>query len=123
MPEIYTQIGIGGLFALGIIKMVLDFLNNRKDDPENPEGRISGEMRRSRDREIKDILDISEDLKRRVSRLNEQHDNPDNTGFGTVGFSTLIETNTQAMKELSHYIIWLGKQQGAGDPPPRLSGG
>ena len=40
MPEIYTQIGIGGLFALGIIKMVLDFLNNRKDDPENPEGKL-----------------------------------------------------------------------------------
>ena len=56
-----------------------------------------------------------------IKRLVHMHENPETTGFGTVGMRELIADNTRAMRDLSHYIQWLSKQMGHGEPSPRLS--
>ena len=56
-----------------------------------------------------------------TKRLVQMHEHPETTGFGTVGMRELIADNTRAMRDLAHYIEWLSKQMGHGEPPPRLS--
>ncbi len=60
------------------------------------------------------------DLDRKLSRLLEMHEHPENTGFGTVGFKDVIEDNTRALKALTHYIRYLEVQRTGVEPPPPL---
>ena len=118
MNDILLQLGVGGIFGILTIKLVLDYLKSKEIKEVNNPTTLG--MRKLRDLEILKLIGLSEDMQRRIIKLNEQHDNPEQTGFGTVGFKDLITSNTQAMQELTHYIIWLGKQNGHGEPPPSL---
>lgn len=53
-------------------------------------------------------------------RLVLMHEQPDEYGFGTYKTNKIIEANTRAMHELTHYIKWLGKEQTGKEPPPPL---
>ena len=54
-----------------------------------------------------------------IRRLVYQHDNPEKTGFGTVGFKDVIDNNTETMRELIHYVKWAYRQRNGGtDAPP-----
>ena len=57
-------------------------------------------------------------IKDDMAKLLYMHENPENTGFGTVGFTHVIEENTKAIKALTHYVVWLAKQTGSTPPPP-----
>jgi hypothetical protein len=46
------------------------------------------------------------------------HENPENTGFGTGGLRHVIEENSRAIRELSHFVQWSTKVQTKLDPPP-----
>ena len=52
------------------------------------------------------------------AHLIHMHENPENTGFGTIGFKTVIQENTRAIRELSHYMKWQVKSHSGADPPP-----
>ena len=57
-----------------------------------------------------------------MARLLDMHENPENTGFGTVGIAQVIEENTKAIQALTHYVVWLAKQSGSTPPPPLEKG-
>lgn len=52
--------------------------------------------------------------------LLDMHKHPEETGFGTVGFRGVIEDNSRAIRELSHYISWSVKTQTGKEPPPYM---
>ena len=64
-----------------------------------------------------------------LGRLVWQHQNPERTGFGTVGLrtllgqlETLIENNNRGTKALVHYIKWMTQETTGKVPPPPLDG-
>jgi hypothetical protein len=57
-------------------------------------------------------------IKRDESKLLWMHENPENTGFGTGGLRHVIEENSRAIRELSHFVQWSTKVQTKLDPPP-----
>lgn len=54
----------------------------------------------------------------RIARLMRMHEDPESTGFGTIGIKEVIEHNTRAFKQLSYYLQWHTKQTGGDDAPP-----
>lgn len=59
-------------------------------------------------------------LQDELRRLLVMHENPENTGFGTVGLKDVIEQNTRAIRSLTHYVVWLSKNMAGQTPPPDL---
>ena len=57
----------------------------------------------------------------KIVLLEEMHNNADDYGFGTGKTNGLIQTNTRAMLELSHYIRWAIKENSGKEPPPPLT--
>jgi hypothetical protein len=60
-----------------------------------------------------------------VSGMREllyMHRNPDKTEFGTVGIREVIQSNTQAFKDLRVWVEWITKEMGHQAPPPRVRG-
>ena len=62
-----------------------------------------------------------------VKRLLDMHENPEKTGFGTVGIDKFIQDNTTAIRELreavkdqTHYLMWMSEQKTGTKPPPRM---
>lgn len=51
-------------------------------------------------------------------RLIHMHEHADEYGFGTRNVSQVIEDNTKAMRELSHYVQWWIRHQNGGQSPP-----
>ena len=58
------------------------------------------------------------DMRQKLDKLLYMHENPEKTGFGTIGLDGVIEDNTRALKSLIHYIKWLETNNGKGPPPP-----
>ncbi len=69
------------------------------------------------------------DQSAKVNLLVEMHNHPDQYNFGsqstnqllrdnTSMIKTLVKDNTAAMRALTHYIRWLGKEQTGKTPPP-----
>ncbi len=53
-------------------------------------------------------------------KLLEMHENPEKTGFGTVGLADVISENSRCIKALTHYIKWSVQEQTGKVPPPYL---
>ncbi len=62
-------------------------------------------------------------IHRMAERDLYMHENPEKFGFGTKGFRPVIEENTRAIRELSHYMRWAAEAQSGKKPPPFISGG
>ncbi|MEK0325750.1 MAG: hypothetical protein QQN63_08600 [Nitrosopumilus sp.] len=71
-------------------------------------------------------------MKRDCSKLIWMHENADDCGFGTIALrqafressirtDRLIENNTRATNNLTHYIVWFIKETSGKEPPPPLS--
>lgn len=61
---------------------------------------------------------VSRDCDRMLKRLVWMHENADQTKFGTVGFKEAIDNNTMAMKQMTHYLVWMTKDSTGAEPPP-----
>ena len=66
------------------------------------------------------VSSILRNIDSNVSHLKELHDNPENTGFGTIGMKEVIEKCTTAIQLLIHYVKWSSEQASGKEPPPPL---
>ncbi len=55
-----------------------------------------------------------------ISALVEMHENPEKTGFGTIGHKDAFEANTKAINNLTHYLKWFIERQTKEVPPPPI---
>ncbi len=61
------------------------------------------------------------EIHRLAVRDEYMHENPEKFGFGTSGFRPVIEENTRAIRELSHFIQWAVEEQTGNKAPPYVS--
>jgi len=60
-------------------------------------------------------------IQRVGDELMDMHENPEKTGFGTVGMERVIQDDTRALREMSHYVRWSTKEQTGKDAPPYMA--
>lgn len=54
------------------------------------------------------------------TKLIIMHENPEKTGFGTVGMLEGLDANTRAMNKMVHYLKWFITKTTGEEPPPPM---